>query len=109
MDKSASHGEEVDSGPPSDEIIKAGHEPDNIDPRPIVKFAVGVVVIAVLTYIGLWGMLRFFESENRKDEPPLSPMATQQERLPPEPRLQMMPGSKSELKTPVGPTRIPAP
>jgi hypothetical protein len=100
MDRSSSHGEEVEAGPPAAEIVQAGHEPDEISPRPIIRFAIGLIGIGIVAYVALWGLLKFFESQNEQNQPRLSPMASQQERLPPEPRLQMMPGSKSELKTP---------
>jgi len=92
--------EEDKVGPPSEAIIKAGHEPDQVDARPIIKFGIALTLLAVFSYLALWGLLRLFEIDRAKNEPKLGPMAAQQDRLPPEPRLQMAPGSKSELKTP---------
>jgi len=87
-------------GGPSEAIVKAGHEPDQVDVRPVAKFGAALTIFAILAYLGLWGLLKFFESERVKNQPRLAPMASEQERLPPEPRLQMAPGSKSELKSP---------
>jgi hypothetical protein len=74
---------------------------DDINVWAIVRFAIGLLILGIISYIGLYGLLRLFEHERLAAEaPPPSMTRTAEERLPPPPRLQMMPGSPSEHKTP---------
>jgi hypothetical protein len=76
------------------------HNVDDIDVWLIVKFAIGLLILGIVSYAGLYGMLKVFERERLAAEaPPPSMTRSAEERLPPPPRLQMMPGSPSEHKT----------
>jgi len=76
------------------------HNVDDINVWGIVKFAVGLLIIVIVAYIGLYGVLKAFERERLAAEarPPLMARGPE-ERLPPTPRLQVMPGSGSEFKS----------
>jgi hypothetical protein len=76
-------------------------EVDDVDAWAVIKFAIGLLIIGIVAYGTLYGLLRVFERERlaAKGPPPLMPRGAE-ERLPPPPRLQMMPGSPSALKTP---------
>jgi len=97
MEMNKTTHKESPSGPPPAEIVEAGHEPLDIKVGPVVKFIVGLTVLGVVSAVGLWGLLKLFESQAEKREPRVSPMMSQEQRLPPEPRLQMAPGSISEV------------
>lgn len=82
------------------------HEVSDVNTRGIlwfVLFLAGLIIVALLL---LRGMFNLFESWTRAAEGERPPMArTEQERLPPEPRLQGAPGyqiegQKLELKEP---------
>ncbi|HZP16948.1 MAG TPA: hypothetical protein VFB00_03215, partial [Terriglobales bacterium] len=44
--------------------------------KPIYGFLISLVVIGVLIYYLLWGMFRFLEAYNRKEQKPVSPLVT---------------------------------
>ena len=82
------------------------HEVSDVDTRAIMRFVLFLAVIIAVSMGLLWGMYRLFESWTRKAEGERPPMArTEEERLPPGPRLQGAPGYevegvKLELKEP---------
>ena len=73
--------------------IEKGYEANDIGLKGIVYFAVGLLLLILITFILIWaflGKLHEFATENAE---PANPMAmSQKERLPPEPRLQAAPG-----------------
>jgi hypothetical protein len=91
-----------DSNPRADAAhAQSRHDIDDLNVWAIVKFAIGILILGVVSYIVLYGMLRLFEHERQAAQAPAPPMARgEQDRLPPSPRLQMMPGSPSEFKSP---------
>lgn len=69
------------------------HEHSDVSVTPILKFVVGLFVFAVIVHALMWGLFKFFEAREIAAEPPPSPLARQgDERLPPDPRLQLAPG-----------------
>jgi hypothetical protein len=65
----------------------------------IARFVLGLFVLIVLSFVLMWAMFRILESRPVEGEKPRSPMArSEQERLPPEPRLQSAPGFAEELE-----------
>jgi hypothetical protein len=77
------------------------HEVDDINVWAILKFAIGLLILGIFSYIALYGLLKVFKRQRLAAEGPLPAMARgAEDRLPPPPRLQMMPGSPSEFKTP---------
>jgi hypothetical protein len=72
---------------------------DNVNVKAIVKFAVGLIVVAVLIHLGIAGLFHYLNSGGADTirEYPLA--AADQQRLPPEPRLQTNPrGDLRELR-----------
>src|SRR5215212_8029384 len=69
------------------------HEKSDVNVRSIIMFAGGLFAFGVIVHILMWLMFNYMEERARKEEPTPRPMAlTQQERIPPEPRLQAAPG-----------------
>jgi hypothetical protein len=74
--------------------VDVTHEKSDVSISGIAKFIVGLLILAIATHIGLWGLFAVFQkSETTKEETRhRSPIAmTGEERLPPEPRLQSAP------------------
>jgi hypothetical protein len=77
------------------------HDIDDLNVWAVIKFAIGILILGIVAYIALYGMLKLFEHRRLASQRPAPAMARgAEERLPPPPRLQMMPGSPSEFKTP---------
>jgi hypothetical protein len=88
--------------------VDVTHEVSDVHIAAIAKFAVGLFILMVASFFLMWVLFGAFESKIK--DPPTSPMAlTQNERLPPEPRLQGAPGFAEQLgktaRTESGPTR----
>lgn len=69
------------------------HEESDVNIAGILGFAAALLVVAVVVHLAIWGLFRYFEASAAHQEPqPTYPLATKQEqRLPPEPRLQTNP------------------
>ena len=67
------------------------HEETDVNIRAIFGFAGGLVVLAIVIYLAVWGLFRYFDSREAREYGPASPLATGEARLPPEPRLQVNP------------------
>lgn len=71
---------------------EARHEETDVDIRAILTFAAGLVVVLLVVSAIVGGIFRYFDAREARQEPPAYPLAAQQEnRLPPEPRLQTNP------------------
>jgi hypothetical protein len=78
--------------------VDVNHETSDINVAAVFKFVLFLTVLTVVTFVLMWGLFRLFNSQADKREPPPGPMAmTEQERLPPEPRLQGAPGFGEDL------------
>ena len=74
------------------------HEASDVSVSGILKFVVGLTIFAVVVHVLMWGMFRLLSAQEDK-EPPPGPMAmSEQERLPPEPRLQAARGFGVKLE-----------
>jgi hypothetical protein len=74
------------------------HEASDVSVGGILKFVVGLTVFAVVVHVMMWGMFRLLKAQEEK-EPSPGPMAmTEQERLPPAPRLQAARGFGLKLE-----------
>ena len=79
--------------------IDVTHEVSDVYIGGIAKFVLGLFVLIVVSFVLMWAMFRMLHSQPVEGEKPRSPMArTDQERLPPEPRLQSAPGFGEELE-----------
>ena len=74
------------------------HEASDVSVGGILKFVVGLTIFGVVVFALIWGLFRFLSAQENK-EPPPGPMAmTEQERLPPVPRLQAARGFGVKLE-----------
>ena len=72
--------------------VEVTHELSDINVGAVLTFVVVLIVMTIGVYIGMWLLFDYFTSRDQK-EPGPGPMAlSQQERLPPEPRLQAAKG-----------------
>ena len=87
------------------------HETSDVNIRAILGFGVGLVVVAIGIHFIVWLLFQYFASREAHRVPPEYPLAASQgERLPPEPRLQIAPredlrelrASEAELLTSYG-------
>ena len=56
---------ETTEQPPSQQTIRQGYEPPDVNNRALLIFAVIFVLFAIGANIGLWGLLKFYISEPR--------------------------------------------
>jgi hypothetical protein len=69
------------------------HEVSDVNISGILKFVLGLTVLSVFVFLLMWGLFRLLNAQETEREPKAGPMAmTEQERLPPEPRLQAAKG-----------------
>jgi hypothetical protein len=79
--------------------VDVTHEVSDVYISGIARFAVGLSILMIASFLLVWGMFRVFDA--RLKEPPRSPMALgDKERLPPQPRLQGAPGFGEGLEKP---------
>src|SRR6476620_4071144 len=75
------------------------HEADDVNISGILKFVMGLTVLGVVVFVLMWGMFRLLNAQEAEKEPPAGPMAmTEEERLPPPPRLQAARGFGVKLE-----------
>ncbi|HEV7680768.1 MAG TPA: hypothetical protein VGO68_01500 [Pyrinomonadaceae bacterium] len=79
--------------------IDVTHEASDVSVSGIAKFVAGLTVLCAVVFVLMWGMFRFLNAQETGKEPPAGPMAmTEEERLPPEPRLQAARGFGVKLE-----------
>jgi hypothetical protein len=79
--------------------IDVTHEASDVNVGGILKFVVGLTIFAIAVQVLMWGMFRFLNSQEEGKEPRPGPMAmTEQERRPPDPKLQSAPGFGVKLE-----------
>ncbi|PWT79955.1 MAG: hypothetical protein C5B44_06100 [Acidobacteria bacterium] len=84
------------------------HETSDINVSAVLKFVLFLTLMTIAVFILMWALFRFYNSRAARTEPEPGPMAlTEQERLPPEPRLQLAPGFAQEVAK-SGPSPNPA-
>jgi hypothetical protein len=72
--------------------VEVTHETSDVSVRGVMTFVVVLTVSTAVISLGLWFLFKYFNQQEAQQQKP-GPMAlTQQERLPPEPRLQGAPG-----------------
>ena len=80
--------------------VDVTHEASDVDISGILKFVMGLTVLGVAVFVLMWGMFRLLNAQETEKEPPAGPMAmTEEERLPPPPRLQAARGFGVQLDT----------
>jgi len=76
------------------------HEASDVNIPGILKFVLGLTVLGAVVFVLMWGMFRFLNWQETEKEPQPGPMAmTEQERLPPPPRLQAARGFGVKLES----------
>ena len=69
------------------------HEESDVAVRPLLWFVGGLTLFTLVTCLAMFLMFKFFLNRELSQELEASPLARQgEERLPPEPRLQLAPG-----------------
>jgi hypothetical protein len=72
---------------PEDEGHVTAHEESDVNVRAIALFIVGLMLVAALVHIGLWGLMGLFAKQTADADPRVAPLSTPAGVLPPEPRL----------------------
>ena len=68
------------------------HEESDVNIRGIFAFAAALIVSAVIIHVVVWVLFRYFDTRLGREGTPQFPLAIAREnRLPPEPRLQVNP------------------
>jgi len=68
------------------------NEHNDVDVRAIFGFGIGLIAVAVAVHVLVWLLFAYFTGREASRVPLQYPLAvTQEERLPPEPRLQTTP------------------
>ena len=79
--------------------VDVAHETSDVSIGGVVKFVAGLTVLAIAVHIGLWAMFVTLDRQEARKDVPRSPIALgDNERLPPEPRLQGAPGFAQQLQ-----------
>jgi hypothetical protein len=95
------HSQHITETPDTSHIknLDVTHETSDVNVGSIGKFVLGLLVLTIVTFIGLWGMFRMLAADEVSKETRRPPMAlSDQERLPAEPRLQSAPGFAEGLE-----------
>ena len=103
MSNQQRHRGQVTETPDTSHIknIDVTHEKSDVQVSGIAKFIVGLLILAIATHIGVWGMFLAFQKSATRQEQARhrSPIAMSgEERLPPEPRLQSAPAFAESLE-----------
>jgi len=67
------------------------YEQADVRPASILRFALALVIVVVLSSVFLLGLFTLLARQERRHDPPPPPLAPQAGRLPPMPRLQSTP------------------
>jgi len=67
------------------------HEETDVNIRAIFGFGGALLVVAIVVHVAVWGLFRYFDARETLEQGPSSPLATDETRRPPEPRLQVAP------------------
>jgi hypothetical protein len=76
----------------------AGHEPSSLNIAPVIWFLIGLSVATVIVFFLMIGLFDAFSNRARESEERPSPLASERQKLPPEPRLQLAPTSEEQLE-----------
>jgi hypothetical protein len=77
---------------PGEDNPEVHHETSDVNINGILTFAAGLIVVAIVIHVVIWLLFQYFNTREAAKVPPEYPLAiTQEQRLPPEPRLQTNP------------------
>lgn len=78
--------------PDTQDNVEVVHEESDVNVGAILRFGVGLLVVAVMVHVFLWWLLGAYGRQNERAQTQVYPMAAgQQDRLPPSPRFQQNP------------------
>ena len=81
--------------------VEVAHEPSDVSVRGVLTFVVVLTLATIAISAGLWFLFQYFNKQSAKERPPgptSSRNLSQEDRLPPEPRLQAAPGLQVTLE-----------
>ena len=85
--------------------VDVTHETSDVNVPALLKFVLALTIMMVVSFGLMLFLFNILNSQETKKEPPAGPMAmTEQESLPPEPRLQSAPGFAADLSKSIGDT-----
>jgi hypothetical protein len=67
------------------------HEHSDVNVRAILWFCAGLIVVAVVIHVAIWGLFELFETRTEAADPAPARLAAPAGQLPPSPRLQTRP------------------
>ena len=83
--------------------VDVTHEKSDVNVPALLKFVLALTIMTAVVYVLMLFLFTFLNEQETNNEPPAGPMAmSEQESLPPEPRLQSAPGFAADLTTSVG-------
>jgi hypothetical protein len=76
---------------PDDAHPEVRYEQSDVRAGAIVRFAIGLVIVVVVSSVALLGLFKLLARQQRRHDPPPPPLLREAGRLPPAPRLQDAP------------------
>lgn len=80
----AAHGHADHDGLYNEDVA---HEHSDVNVRGLLMFCLGLVVVAAVVHVAMWGLFVVFERQAAQNDPVVSPLAVPAGQMPPEPRL----------------------
>jgi len=78
--------------------VDVTHETSDVNIPALLKFVLALTIMTAVVYLLMLFLFSFLNAQEIQNEPPAGPMAmSEQESLPPEPRLQSAPGCAADL------------
>lgn len=78
--------------------VDVTHETSDVNVPALLKFVLALTIMTAAVYLLMLFLFSFLNTQEIINEPPVGPMAmSEQESLPPEPRLQSAPGFAADL------------
>ena len=78
--------------PDASDNVDVVHEESDVNVSAILRYGLGLAVIALVAHVFLWWLLGIYERQHDRAQTQVYPMAAgQQNRLPPSPRFQQNP------------------
>lgn len=79
--------------------VGVGHEQMDLNIAPIVWFLIGLTAATVVICLLMAGMFDALRNREEKSQGATSPLASERQKLPPEPRLQLAPSSVEQIES----------
>lgn len=79
--------------------VEVTHEASDVSARGVGMFVLVLTITTIMISIGIWILFRYFDEQAANERRPGPMSLSQQERLPPEPRLQAAPGFDVTLES----------